>query len=82
MDRTTNQGGSMKIIKQMYNIVFSPASALDLAKNELELSRKAFLVNKTHTEYYTSQVDFEAKRIKRLEEYINDMEPSAKAKTK
>jgi len=72
----------MKIIKRMYNAVFSPANALDLAKDEIEKSRKAFLTNKTHFEYYASQVDFEAKRIKRLEEYISDMEPSAKAKAK
>jgi hypothetical protein len=39
-------------------------------------------LNKTHTEYYASQVDFETKRIKRLEEYINDAEPQVKAKSK
>jgi len=66
----------------MYGAVFSPASSLDLAKDELEKSRKAFLINKTHTEYYASQVDFETKRIKRLEEYINDIEPQIKAKSK
>jgi hypothetical protein len=72
----------MKIIKRMYNAVFSPPSSLDLARDELEKSRKAFLLNKTHTEFYAAQVDFETKRIKRLEEYISDMEPSARAKTK
>ena len=72
----------MRIIKTMYSKVFSPATSLDLAKNELELSRKAFLVNKTHTEYYASQVDFESKRIKRLEEYINDVEPPVKTRAK
>jgi hypothetical protein len=72
----------MKIIKRMYNAVFSPPSSLDLAKDELEKSRKAFLTSKTHFEYYASQVDFEAKRIKRLEEYISDMEPQVKARAK
>ena len=72
----------MKSIKKMYNAVFIPASSLDLAKNELELSHKAFLVSKTHTEYYAAQVDFETKRIKRLEEYISDTEPQIKAKAK
>jgi hypothetical protein len=72
----------MKIIKRMYEVVFSPPSSLDLARDELEKSRKAFLVNKTHTEYYAAQVDFETKRIKRLEEYINDIEPQLKAKSK
>ena len=72
----------MKIIKRMYSTVFSPPTSLDLAKDELEKSRKAFLINKTHTEYYASQVDFETKRIKRLEEYINDIEPQLKGKTK
>lgn len=72
----------MKIIKRMYNTVFSPPSSLDLACDELEKSRKAFLVNKTHTEYYAAQVDFETKRIKRLEEYLTEIEPQVKAKAK
>jgi hypothetical protein len=72
----------MKIIKRMYSAVFSPPSSLDLARDELEKSRKAFLVNKTHTEYYASQVDFETKRIKRLEEYLTEIEPQVKAKSK
>ena len=66
----------------MYNAVFSPPSSLELARDELEKSRKAFLLNKTHTEFYAAQVDFETKRIKRLEEYINDIEPQLKAKSK
>ena len=72
----------MKIIKRMYEVVFSPATSLDLARDELEKSRKAFLVNKTHTEYYAAQVDFETKRIKRLEEYLTEIEPQVKAKAK
>jgi hypothetical protein len=72
----------MKIIKRMYNAMFSPPSSLELARDELEKSRKAFLLNKTHTEFYAAQVDFETKRIKRLEEYINDIEPQLKAKSK
>jgi hypothetical protein len=72
----------MKIIKRMYNAVFSPPSSLELARDELEKSRKAFLLNKTHTEFYAAQVDFETKRIKRLEEYISDVEPQLKGKTK
>jgi len=72
----------MKIIKRIYNVVFSPPSSLELARDELEKSRKAFLLNKTHTEFYAAQVDFETKRIKRLEEYISDIEPSARAKSK
>ena len=72
----------MKIIKRMYEVVFSPPSSLDLARDELEKSRKAFLVNKTHTEYYAAQVDFETKRIKRLEEYLTEIEPQVKAKAK
>ena len=72
----------MKIIKRIYEVVFSPPSSLDLARDELEKSRKAFLVNKTHTEFYAAQVDFETKRIKRLEEYLTEIEPQVKAKAK
>ena len=62
---------SMKMIKKVYNTVFAPPSSIDLAKIELEKSRKAFLEAKTHTEFYASQVEFEITRIKRLEEYVN-----------
>jgi len=61
---------SMKMIKKVYNTVFAPPSSIDLAKIELEKSRKAFLEAKTLAEFYASQVEFEIKRIKRLEEYV------------
>ena len=61
----------MKMIKRVYNTVFAPPTSIDLAKIELEKSRKAFLEAKTHTEYYAAQVEFESIRIKRLEEYVN-----------
>ncbi len=62
---------SMKMIKRVYNTVFAPSTSIDLARIELEKSRKAFLEAKTHTEYYAAQVDFESIRIQRLEEYVN-----------
>ena len=61
----------MKMIKRVYNTVFAPSTSIDLARIELEKSRKAFLEAKTHTEYYAAQVDFESMRIQRLEEYVN-----------
>ncbi len=62
---------SMKMIKRVYNTVFTPSTSIDLARIELEKSRKAFLEAKTHTEFYAAQVEFESIRIKRLEEYVN-----------
>ena len=62
---------SMKMIKRAYNTVFTPSTSIDLARIELEKSRKAFLEAKTHTEFYAAQVEFESIRIKRLEEYVN-----------
>jgi len=61
---------SMKMIKKVYNTVFAPSSSIDLAKIELEKSKKAFLEAKTLAEFYASQVEFEITRIKRLEEYV------------
>lgn len=61
----------MKMIKRVYNTVFAPSTSVDLARIELEKSRKAFLEAKTHTEFYAAQVEFESIRIKRLEEYVN-----------
>jgi hypothetical protein len=65
------ENGSMKMIKKVYNTVFAPATSIDLARIELEKSKKAFLEAKTHTEFYAAQVEFESIRIKRLEEYVN-----------
>jgi hypothetical protein len=62
---------SMKVIRKIYRNIFAQSTSIDLAKIELERSRKAFLEAKTHTEYYTAQVEFEITRIKRLEEYVN-----------
>jgi len=62
----------MKMIKRIYNTVFTPLTSIDLARIELEESRKAFLEAKTHTEFYAAQVEFESIRIKRLEEYVNE----------
>lgn len=67
---------SMKMIKRAYNTVFTPSTSIDLARIELEKSRKAFLEAKTHTEFYAAQVEFESIRIKRLEEYVNIGEPA------
>jgi len=48
--------------------------SLSIAKKELELSRKAFLEAKTHTEYYAALTEFESVRIARLDKYIKDAE--------
>lgn len=69
----------MKFITNIIN-KFNAPDSLALAKRELEQSRKAFLAAKTHTEYYTAQVDFESKRIKRLEEYLTEVDGKKKTK--
>ena len=61
----------MKVIRKFYRNIFAPPTSIDLARIELEKSRKAFLEAKTHTEYYSAQVEFESIRIQRLEEYVN-----------
>ena len=68
----------MKFIRNLYNKLLGAPDSTEIARKELEDSRKAFLTAKTHTEYYTAQVDFESKRIKRLEEYLDDVDGKKK----
>ena len=70
----------MRLFKNLYNKYLGAPDSTDMARRELEQSRKAFLEAKTHTEYYTSQVDFENKRIKRLEEYLAEIDGKKKTK--
>lgn len=68
----------MKLFSNLFNKYLGQPDSTDMARKELEQSRKAFLTAKTHTEYYTSQVDFETKRIKRLEDYLADIDGKKK----
>ena len=70
----------MKLIKNIYNKYLGAPDSTEIARKELEDSRKAFLVSKTHTEYYAAQVDFENKRIKRLEDYLFEIDGKKKTK--
>ena len=70
----------MRFIKDLYNKFLGAPDSTEMARKELEQARKAFLEAKTHTEYYTAQVDFETKRIKRLEEYLTDIDGKKKTK--
>jgi hypothetical protein len=70
----------MRFIKDLYNKFLGAPDSTEMARKELEQSRKAFLAAKTHTEYYTAQVDFETKRIKRLEEYVAEVDGKKKTK--
>ena len=70
----------MKFIKNIYNKYLGAPDSTDMARKELEESRKAFLAAKTHTEYYNAQVDFENKRIKRLEDYLFEIDGRKKTK--
>ena len=70
----------MRFIKNIYNKYLGAPDSTEIARKELEESRKAFLAAKTHTEYYTAQVDFENKRIKRLEDYLFEIDGRKKTK--
>jgi hypothetical protein len=70
----------MLFIKKIYNRYLGAPDSTEMARKELEESRKAFLQAKTHTEYYTAQVDFENKRIKRLEDYLFEIDGKKKTK--
>lgn len=49
-------------------------TAIDMAKEELENAKRAYLQNQTHAEYYQAQVEFEESRIARLMRYIDAIE--------
>lgn len=70
----------MKLFKNLFEKYLGAPDSTEMARKELEQSRKAFLTAKTHTEYYTSQVDFESKRIKRLEDYLTEIDGKKKTK--
>lgn len=60
----------MNKIKQVYEYIFNPPKAYDLAAKELESAKRSFLEHKTHAEYYSTLCTFETQRIKRLEAYL------------
>jgi len=62
----------MNAIKRIWLAVTNPPSAKSLAAKELENARRSYLENKTHQEFYASQVTFELGRITRLEKYLED----------
>ena len=68
----------MKLFSNLFNKYLGQPDSTEMARKELEQSRKALLTAKTHTEYYTSQEDFETKRIKRLEDYLADIDGKKK----
>jgi hypothetical protein len=70
----------MRLIKNIYIKYLGAPDSTEIARRELEESRKAFLVAKTHTEYYNAQVDFETKRIKRLEDYLDSIDGKKKTR--
>ena len=53
---------------------FKKQTAIDMAKEELENAKRAYLQNQTHAEYYQAQVEFEESRIARLIRYIDAIE--------
>lgn len=68
----------MKLFNNLFDKHFGQPDSTDMARKELEQARKAFLQSKTHTEYYAAQVEFESKRIKRLEDYLTDIDGKKK----
>jgi hypothetical protein len=60
----------MNKIKAVWQAVTYPPKAKELASKELENAKRSYLENKTHQEFYASQVTFELGRIARLEKYL------------
>jgi hypothetical protein len=66
----------MDKIKQIWKLITYRPLAKDLAFKELENAKRGFLENKTQAEYYSTLCNFEAQRIKRLEQYLEEPSPT------
>lgn len=66
----------MNIIKRIWVAITRPPKAKELALKELENAKRSYLENKTHQEFYASQVTFELGRIARLEKYLEPLPES------
>ena len=64
----------MNLIKRIWQAIAHPPKAKELAFKELEDAKRAYLVAKTHAEYYSTQCTFESQRITRLEKYLEPNE--------
>ena len=62
----------MNALRRVWAALISPPLAKTLAAKELENARRSYLENKTHQEFYASQVTFELGRITRLEKYLEE----------
>lgn len=62
----------MNALRRVWAALISPPLAKTLAAKELENARLSYLENKTHQEFYASQVTFELGRITRLEKYLEE----------
>ena len=62
----------MNALRRVWAALISPPLAKILAAKELENARRSYLDNKTHQEFYASQVTFELGRITRLEKYLEE----------
>ena len=60
----------MKLLKY-FNKILNPANPLDVANDELLQARLELLRAETGVEYSVSLVDFNKKRVNRLEAYIS-----------
>lgn len=63
----------MEKLKQIWFAISKPPCAKILAAKELEDAKRAYLVSKTHAEYYATQCTFETQRISRLEKYLEPL---------
>jgi len=64
----------MNALKRFWMLLVNPPSAKSIAIKELENAKRSFLVNKTHSEYYSTLCTFEMLRIARLEKYVESDE--------
>lgn len=62
----------MNALRRVWAALISPPLTKTLAAKELENARRSYLENKTHQEFYASQVTFELGRITRLEKYLEE----------
>lgn len=63
----------MNKLREIYESIFHPPKHNVLAARELENAKRHYLSYISSKEYYDSLAKFEAARIKRLEEYLKEV---------
>jgi len=66
----------------MFNLkgLYAQPSHIDLAHKELEEAKREYLIAQSQAEYFTAMVEYNAKRIDRLTNYVREQSETVQVK--